>query len=192
MKHSNLIYVVTVLISISAVAAENGSDSSIPAVTVKHRDTKDEDGTLLASVDRFYRGTNQILEVVTYRKARGPYSEGGGWRIYRMGGEPVLIEDHKKPDGDVEVRVFGKNSDLSDFEAFTRHADGSVLPVSSEQLRKLKRQTEKTKAAVQAVGGIIENSVNTHTNAAGVINDLKQKAEELKRLQGKTSDENSK
>ena len=192
MKYTTLLYVLAVLVSISALAAETGSDSSIPDVTVKRHVTKDSDGTVLATTDMFYRGTNRILDVVTYEKTHGAYSVGGGWRTYRMGGAPVLIEDRKRPDGDVELRVFGKSSDLTDFEEFTRHSDGSVRPVTKEELWKLKEQTKKDEAVAQTFLGIVEHSINTHTNAADVVKDLKQKAEQLKQLQDKMPDEKNK
>jgi len=192
MKRTVLVYVAAGFICTSAVSAENGPGSSIPEISVKHHETEDKDGTVLATVDSFHRGTNHILDIITYKKAHGPYSVGGGWRIYRIGGEPVLLEDHKKPDGDVELRVYGKSSDLSDFEEFARHPDGSVQPVSSKELTKQKQEQKELDVGLQQVAGTIADSINTHTNVEDVIKDLKVKTEQLEKSRLNKSDENKK
>jgi hypothetical protein len=164
MKYTTIVGVLAALtlaalMSASAVAAENRSDVSIQGIRAEHHDIKDNDGTVLLTVDAFHRGTNSILEVFTYQKTHGAYAVGGGCRIYRMNGKPVLIEDHKKPDGDAELRVFRDSSDLSEFEDFTRRADGSVRPASSEELGKLKEQAKKDETDVQAFLEVLNEGI---------------------------------
>ena len=163
------------LVSASAVAAGGLPDVSIQGIRAEHHDIKDTDGTVLLTADAFYRGTNSILEVFTYQKAHGAYAVGGGCRIYRMNGKPVLVEDHKKPTGDVELRVFRDGSNLSEFEAFTRRADGSVVPASSEDLAKLQDQAKKDDADVQAFLKVLNEGI-----------------EQMKRGPGRSSDEKTK
>jgi hypothetical protein len=140
------------------LAPETAAASTIPGTTVKHRETQDSNGTLLAVTDTYYRGTNRILRISTYKKAHGRYNVGGGWRTYYMDNQPVLVEDHKNPGGDSTLRVYGKTADLSNFEQFTRHPDGSAVPVSSDELAKLKEEDRQTEADLKAFVGILEDS----------------------------------
>lgn len=155
------------LVYASPAPAEDRPDVSVQGIRVEHHTINDKDGTVLLTADAFYRGTNSIMEVFTYHKAHGAYAVGGGWRIYRMNGKPVLLEDHKKPGGDADLRVLGDSSSLAEFEAFTRRADGSVLPASTQALSELRKEARKEEADAQEFLKVLNQGIEQMKRGPG-------------------------
>jgi hypothetical protein len=92
----------------------------------------------------------------------------------------------------VEITVYGKSPSLEVFEVFKRRANGSIEPVSSEELAKLKLRAAAESAMVEDVVGRIEKSIESHSTAEEVVDDLKKQAEELEKSQTNKPDANKK
>jgi len=154
--------------------AEKPAQVPLPEIRNEHRDMRDKDGQVFGSVETVYRGKDRLLETIRYKIARGEYAAGGWFRIYRVGGEPVLLEEDKNGDGNADIIAYGKGSNLEVFEAFKRQSNASVEPVSSEEFVKLKLQAAVASAMAEDVAGRIEKSITNHNTAEEVMDDLQE------------------
>ena len=180
MRMTLLVFLVAASVCLAGAPAPQSTQSPLPELRQEHREMRDKDGQAYGFVEKLYRGKERILETVQYKTARGIYAAGGWFRIYRAKGRPVLLEEDTKGDGNVTMRVFSKDGELGVTEAFRRQADGSVAPVSSEDLLRLNLEAVVSHAAAQDLVGRIEKAVETHKTADEAIEDLKKQAEELK------------
>lgn len=83
--------------------------------------------------DEFYRGKEHILRIVRFQNESTKTWKL--WRYYYVGGKVVLFEDDPGSGKPVTVSLIRDNVT---YDAFTRQADGSVAPLSSEELTKVK------------------------------------------------------
>ena len=181
MKLTLLVVCAAVSICLASGPTPKPAQAAVPELRQEHREKRDKDGQVYAAIDTVYRGKERILDTVRYTRAHGAYAAGGGWRIYRVGGQPAMLEDEKTANGKVTVRLYGKSDDLEIFEVFERGTNGSVEAVSSEELAKLKVQAAAESAAAQAIVDRIQKTVETNTTVDAAMEDLRRQAEELKR-----------
>lgn len=119
MKLTFLFLFTSVTVGLAGDAQTNPGQAPLPEIRTQHRDSI-SNGKVIASIETVYRGNDRVLDTVKYKVARGDYGIGGGFRIYRVGGKPVLFEEDYKGDGNVTVRVLGRSDDPEAFEAFNR------------------------------------------------------------------------
>ena len=113
-----------------------GQDASDITTKIKevHPDTNRKNDI---RVETTYRGNTEVM-VTTYRPNKDGvmalYS-----RTYFSNGKAVMVESDDDHDGRLKyITVFGSGKD--DVEMFTREADGTVKPVSTQRLDTLKKQ----------------------------------------------------
>jgi hypothetical protein len=103
----------------------------------EHEEKRDSDGKVNAHVDTVYRGNVRIL--VTHKLLTKSKYGTRLIRAYFAEGKDVMDEIHYD-DGTQVIRLY-KDDILC--EMFRRKIDGSVEPVSSEELAKLKAQQQE-------------------------------------------------
>ena len=165
------------------LASEPGlkpAQDAVPQLRKEHKEKRDVDGQVHSFIDSVFRGQERILDTVRYKRARGAYAAGGWFRIYRVGGEPVMLEEDKNADGKVTVRLYGKSDSLEVFEVFERGTNGLVEAVSSEEMAKLKAQAAIESAGAEAIVERIQKTVETNSTVEGAMEILRKQAEELR------------
>ena len=149
-------------------------------ITRRHREHRNADGTIRATSDVVYRGKERIITSIRYTGQGTTNAAGSGWRVYYVGNEPRILEEDKAGDGsNVIVRVYGNG--LDDFEAFHRRAGGQLEPVTGAKLAEMKREQGQIEAGVNAIGAMIKNAVDTHTNVDEAMDSIKKTATELRK-----------
>lgn len=157
-------------------------------ITTKQREVRDG-GQVIASVETVYRGKDRILDSTKYMVARGNYAAGGRFRIYRVGGKPVLLEEDYKGDGNVTIRVFGRSGSLEDFEVFKRQSNGSIEPVSSAELARLKREDREMGQFSESFARWVSDELKTNSPEK-VMSDVKKVGDALTKAQEAIKEQN--
>ena len=177
------------LIAITVVATSSLADgppqnskdeASGSGITTRHKDYRDSDGRLISSSETVYRGKERILVTVIFTGQRSTDVPGSGWRTYYLHGEPRVLEEDRTGNGsNVMVRVYGNG--LDDFEAFRRRDGGQLEPVTGAELMEMKREQAQIEAGVNAMGAVIKNAVDTHTNVDEAMDSIKKTGAELRK-----------
>jgi len=113
-------------------AQEQGSD-----LRVEHHEWLAEYGETRYH-DEFYRGNQRILRVVKFQNEKTKTWEI--WRFYYIDGKTVMFEDDK---GDGKQQTLSLIKDNLTYDEFVRKQDGSLAPVSSEELAKIKEGEQR-------------------------------------------------
>jgi hypothetical protein len=123
--------------AIASAADAPSGQSALPQITKKRHEHRDANGRVDAFADTFYRGVERILIQATYTM---PKPSGiKMWREFVVDGKTVLKElDYGKR----KPQMVWVYRDGSIYEAFRRHADGSIEPIASEDLAKARREVE--------------------------------------------------
>src|SRR5436190_1393318 len=87
--------------------------------------------------ESFFRAGQRVMVEYSRPNTQGVWSVTS--RAYFAGGKTVAIEGDEDRDGFFESLIV-YHSDTDDIEAFTRHRDGSVQPVSARTLQAFKKQ----------------------------------------------------
>ncbi len=111
----------------------NAQDSS--DITTKVNERRNADGTVQSRIETTSRGKTPILRVL--QSIKGGVTSTT--RIYRVGGDTVMMESDEDGDGLFETMVVYHPA-KTDMEVFTRQRDGSVKPVSTQTLEAHKKQ----------------------------------------------------
>lgn len=149
----------------------------LPEITKKHHESLDASGKVTCYGDTFYRGGKRILVQAVYT---GPTQSGiKMWREYFVDDQTVVREMDYGTNKPAMVWIWREGSL---HEAFRRNADGSVEPISSQELAKVKGETE---AILTGFGRVMkEVSARTETNSVEkVMGDLKTEVEQYKQKQ---------
>ena len=150
------------LAAVMASAAGTQPDQSgLPHISKQRHEHRDANGKVDAYADTFYRGGERILVQATYT---APKPSGiKMWREFLVGGKTVLKEmDY----GETKPQMVWVYRDGSIYEAFRRHADGSVEAMASEELAMAKREVEEFmtgfERVMERVKEIVEKGSDQH------------------------------
>ncbi len=98
---------------------------------------RDKDGKIDVRIETAYRGKTKVMMTMSRRGQQGVMAIQS--RSYFAEGKMVMVESDEDADGTLEsITVF--RTDTDDFEMFTRQADGTARPVSTEKLDSIKKQ----------------------------------------------------
>ncbi len=98
---------------------------------------RDKDGKIDVRIETVYRGNTKVMMIMSHRNRQNVMAVTT--RSYLADGKLVMVESDEDADGTLEsITVFRPDTDS--FEMFTRQADGSVKPVSTQKLDSIKRQ----------------------------------------------------
>ena len=87
--------------------------------------------------ESFFRAGQRVMVEYSTPNTQGVWSVTS--RAYFAGGRTVAIESDEDRDGFFETLIVFR-SETNEIEAFTRHRNGSVQPVSAQTLEALKKQ----------------------------------------------------
>jgi len=121
-----------ILVTVSVCFADGQPTNNAPQLRVEHRQWEAAHG-LIHYRDEFYRGKEHVLRIFRFQNESTKTWEI--WRFYYVDGKVVVIEDDKGSGKPVTVSLI---KDDVTYDAFTRQPDGSVTPLSSEELAKVK------------------------------------------------------
>jgi hypothetical protein len=135
MKYSLLILAVAASLCLAGNLSDESINGHASELKREHEDKRDKDGQVVAHIDTVYRGKERILSTITLTK-KSKYGLRVA-RAYYAGGKEVLDEleyDNGRPQ---TIRLF-KDDVL--YEEFQRRPDGSVEPVSGEELARIQAE----------------------------------------------------
>ena len=96
-----------------------------------------QDGKPDSRVEQYFRNGQRVMVVMSRMNAKGDWNVTS--RAYHVGGKTVSIEGDDDGDGVLETLIVYR-ADSDDMEVFTRDANGSVRPASSQVLEAHKKQ----------------------------------------------------
>jgi hypothetical protein len=156
---------------------ERGEEPS--GLTCERKEFRDAESNLTATANTYRRDGERILVSVRYTGHRPRDLRNSGWNTFYMHNRPVMIETDKTGDWtNVTVRVFG--TDLDDFEEFTRHADGTVAPVTAGELAELRAEQAQLNRELSVMTAIIKAAIDSNTNDVEAMEDIREAAEVMK------------
>jgi len=129
---------ILILFCTSLYGADITTTNIVGDITTKVSERLNEDGKPDLRIETEYRGKMEVLQTVSRRNKKGKlviYS-----RAYFADGRLHMVESDDNGDGFLEAIMVFDDPMTDDFEMFTRQADGSVKPVSTEELQKLKKK----------------------------------------------------
>lgn len=137
MKHLLLFIVAAISLCLTGGQPNEKLPARSSELRKEHEEKRDQDGKINAYVDTVFRGNVRVLMTVrTLTKNKYGIKMT---RAYFCEGKDVVDEIHFD-DGTQEIRL---NKDDILYEMFRRQSDGSVEPVSSEELVKFKGQQKE-------------------------------------------------
>lgn len=135
---------------------------------------RDKDGKIDVRIETAYRGQAKVMMVMSRRNQQGVMAVAA--RSYLAEGRVVMVESDEDADGTFEsITVFRPDTD--DFEMFTRQADGTVKPVSTQKLDSIKRQKA---VADESLGKLLDNPDMTSEKIGDLLEKNRQKIEAIK------------
>jgi len=137
MKYSLLCFVTLFSLNVADGQPKQKSQAQASDLRKEHEEKRDNTGKVNAHVDTVFRGNVKVMLTITLltkNKSGIQISRG-----YFANGKNVVDEIHYD-DGTQVIRLY-KDDVLC--EMFRRRRDGSVEPVSSEELAKLKGQQQE-------------------------------------------------
>ena len=156
-------------------------------ITKTYKEMRVSDGKIYATTETVYRGKERILYTIKYTGHRPQDVPGSGWRIYYVYNRAVMFETDKQGDGSNIIVTVG--ADLEKFEEFIRHVDGTVEPVSDEDLAESRQERDREVASMELMVDIIKESMDSHTNVVDTLEDIRKKADVLKKFISQQSPE---
>ena len=106
-------------------------------ITTKISERSAKDGKPDLRIETVYRGKTRVLRIVSRLNKQGTLAVVS--RSYLVDGKLHMVESDDDGDGFLEsIAVFDPVTD--DFEMFTRQADGTVKPLSTEALAAIKKK----------------------------------------------------
>jgi hypothetical protein len=131
MKLTILIFGVTSLICFADESFKQKPDAKLSEIRTEREEKKDADGSVSASIERVYRGEEQILMTVRLKQNRYGVRT---IRSYFAKGK-IVSEETDYDDGRPQmIRTY---SDDTPCQVFRRQPDGSIKPASADELAKL-------------------------------------------------------
>jgi hypothetical protein len=122
---------VTILMIVSACLADGQSTNGVPPLKVKHHQWEAVHGQTHYE-DRFYRGDQLIMRALKFQNEHTQKWEI--WRFYYIDDKWVMLEDDPGSGEPVTVSLIRNGAT---YDAFKRQSDGTVTPLSSEELAKI-------------------------------------------------------
>lgn len=113
-----------------------------------------------------------------------------GGVMQREARNAMLLEKDYKGDGQVTMTVYAKTDNPGEFEVFRKSGDGSVQPVSSQELFRLRREQQEMYKFVEGFAGWLGEKVETESPEK-IMSDVKALGEAAKELK-KAMDEETK
>lgn len=176
MKRAFIAFLAFLSVCLAVEPTEKSSQAPPPEIRKEHKEYRDKDGQLTATIEKTFRGKDCILRTVVHKTKDGRFAVGGCQRIYSVGGKLVLFENDFDGDGIIDEITVCRES--ADCEIFRRHPDGSIEPVSSEELAQQKFEGAIAGAIFEGAMSRVLTNLQTHT-VDEVMDDLKKQAEEL-------------
>ena len=167
------------LAAVAALAADTPSEhgqGALPQVSKKRHETRDASGEVCAYAETFYRGGERILIQATYTK---PQPSGiKMWREYMVGGTVLKEMDY----GAAKPQIIWVFQNGAVHEGFRRHPDGSVEPMTGEELAKAKSEAGEFMAGFEQVMEKVRERIQTNS-VEKVMRDLKTEVDQYKQQQ---------
>jgi hypothetical protein len=111
--------------------------NNVGDITTKISERTAADGKPTVRIETLYRGKAKVFQIVSHCNKQGTLAVVS--RAYFVSGKLHMVESDDDGDGFFEsVMVFDPTT--GSFEMFTRQADGSVNPVSTQKLDAIKRE----------------------------------------------------
>ena len=128
---------ILILFSTSLYGADIATTNVVGDITTKISERSGQDGKADLRVETIYRGKSKVLQILSRRNKQGALTVVS--RSYLVDGKLHMVESDDDGDSFFEsVAVFDPVTD--NFEMFTRQADGSVKPVSTEAIKEIKKK----------------------------------------------------
>ena len=143
---------ILILFCTSLHGADTTTAKIVGDITTKISERAGKDGKPDVRIETVYRGKTKVLQILSRRNKQGALTVVS--RSYLVDGKLHMVESDENGDGFFEsVAVF--DTVANDFEMFTRQADGSVKPVSTEALEAIKK---KKAAADESLGKLLHDT----------------------------------
>jgi hypothetical protein len=131
MKFTILVFVITSSLCFAADSPNQKSDAKPPEIRTVREEKKDADGTVSTTIERVYRGPEQILMNVRLKQN---HYHVRTIRSYFAKGE-IVSEETDYDDGTPQmIRTYSGDRPC---QVFRRQPDGSIKPASADELAKL-------------------------------------------------------
>jgi hypothetical protein len=172
MKYSKVILALGVFFCLVVGRSDEDLKPELPQVRKEHKEKHDNEGNVIAYIDTVYRGNERVKNERILQTVRSRRKVDGDWvmaRTFYLDGQMIMTEVDEG-NGTTSVICFLKDNKI--FEAFRRQTDGTVEPVPSVELAKLKNDQQ---AFVEGLGLVMDNVRNSlATNSVEkVLQDLK-------------------
>ncbi len=132
MKLTILIFGITSSLCLAGGSLGQKPDSKPSEIRTVREEKKDANGHVSASIDRVYRGEEQIL--MTVRLKQNHYGVRTIRSYFAQG--KIVLEETDYDDGRPQMIKTYRDDVLC--EIFRRHSDGTIKPASADELAKLK------------------------------------------------------
>jgi len=144
-------------------------------ITNKVFEKTNKDGTVSFRMVTTYRGKEMVMVEMFRPNAQGVLAIAS--RSYFAGGDLVMTESDEHKSGRFDtIAVYRAGTD--DMEVFTRQADGSVKPVSTQTLQVYKKQN----ATVSDVVGMMFTDTNaSDAEISERIQEIRQKIQDAEK-----------
>jgi len=143
---------ILILFCTSLYGADITTTNVVGDITTRISERTGNDGKPDLRIETVYRGKTKVLQILSRRNKQGALAIVS--RSYLVDGKLHMVESDENGDGFFEsVAVFDPVTD--NFEMFTRQADGSVKPVSTEALETIKK---KKAAADESLGKMLHDA----------------------------------
>jgi len=142
---------------------------------------RDKDGKIDVRIETVYRGKTKVMMILSRRNPQGVMAVT---RSYLADGKLVMAESDEDGDGSFEsITVFRPDTDS--FEMFTRQADGTVKPVSTQKLDSIKRQKA---LADESLGKLLDNPDMTSKEIGDLLERNRHTIEAIKKEKTNSGD----
>jgi hypothetical protein len=146
-------------------------------IRTKISERQGKDGKPDLRVESFYRGKAKILQVVSRRNNQDKMVVGS--RTYSVGGKSIATEGDEDGDGVFESLML-HSPDTDDLEIFKRHADGTVEPESTAEIKLVKKTTA---LAMEPLKKGIQNPNMSDEEISKSLEEARQKIQQLHQQQ---------
>lgn len=156
MKHIILVAISSAFICAAADPQTTNTTARLPEITTKHREWKAEGR--IRYRDEVYRGKERILQTVRFQM------EGTNtwqtWRFFYIDGKAIMFEDDH---GGVKPATISLLKDNVTYAEFTRQQDGSLKPLSSEDLAKRNAEEKKFSQEAESFTSVLATQIATNS-----------------------------
>jgi uncharacterized protein YdcH (DUF465 family) len=182
--------IIIVLIEIFATAVCFADDATntnktvqLPELRKEHHEWQGPNGSIRYR-DEIYRGKERILRTVKFQNETTKAWET--WQYFYIDGKAVMFESYGS-DGKSQTITLIKDDQT--YDKFQRRQDGSLEPLSSEELAKLKVEEQKFNGEAEKFTEVLATEIATNStgNATQIAKEAVQKFKQ-EQLDKKDSD----